>query len=223
MDQLAGVAAKLQSQTQDHDRDPAHRRRRRAGHCIFLQTTNPRKAMIKKILVGFIAVIAILCVIIATRPDTFRVERSATIAASPAALFEQVNDSRKFEAWNPWQKIDPNIKNTYSGPPAGVGASCSWVGNNEVGEGTSTIIESKPGELVRMKMEFRKPMAGVSTVDFTFKPEGDKTVVTWSMYGPQPFIGKAMSLVMDCDKMCGDQFEKGLANLAAVVATPAKP
>ena len=179
--------------------------------------------MIKKILIGFVAVIVILCVVVAVQPNTFRVERSATIAASPSALFEQVNDLHKFEQWNPWQKVDPNIKNTYSGPPSGVGAACSWSGNSDVGEGTSTIIETKPGELVRMKMEFRKPMEGLSTTDFTFKPVGDKTLVTWSMYGPQPFIGKAMSLVIDCDKMCGDQFEKGLANLAALVEKPPQP
>lgn len=186
-------------------------------------TPSNSSTMIKKILLGLVAIFIILAVVIAMRPDTFRYSRSRTIAAAPAVLFEQVNDPHKFEKWNPWQKLDPNIKNTYSGPATGVGAACSWSGNMNVGEGTSTIIETRPGELVRMKMEFRKPMAGVSTTDFTFTPQGDKTLVTWSMYGPQPFIGKAMSLFMDCDKMCGDQFEKGLANLAEVVGAPAKP
>ena len=113
-------------------------------------------------------------------------------------------------------KLDPNVKNTYSGPDSGVGAVCSWDGNNDIGAGSSTIIESKAGELVRMRMDWKRPMEGTSTVDFTFSPKGEKTVVTWAMYGPQNFMGKAMSLFMNCDQMCGPQFEQGLANLAKI-------
>jgi hypothetical protein len=76
-------------------------------------------------------------------------------------------------------KLDPNVKNTYSGPDSGVGAVCSWDGNKDIGAGSATITESKPGELVRMRMDWKRPMEATSTVDFTFKPEGDKTVVTW--------------------------------------------
>jgi hypothetical protein len=179
--------------------------------------------LIKKILLGLAVIIVVFLIVVATRPADFRVERSATIAASPAVLFEQVNDHHKFAAWNPFLKIDPNVKNTYSGPDAGVGAMCSWDGNSDIGAGSSTIIESKPGELVRQRMDWKRPMEGVATVDFTFKTEGDKTVVTWAMYGKNGFMGKAMSLFMDCDKMCGPQFEQGLADLGKVVAAaPAK-
>ena len=173
--------------------------------------------MIKKILIGLAAIIIVLLVVAATRPDDYRVERSATISASPEVLFEHVNDHRKFAVWNPFLKLDPNVKNTYSGPESGVGAVCSWDGNNNVGAGSSTIIESKPGELVRCRMDWKRPMEGIATVDFTFKPEGDKTVVTWAMYGKNNFAGKLISLFMDCEKMCGPQFEKGLANLGEVV------
>lgn len=176
--------------------------------------------MIKKILIGLAAVIAILPIVIALQPSDFRVERSATLAASPAALFDQVNDHHKFAKWNPWMELDPNVKNTYSGADSGVGAVCSWQGNSEVGAGSSTIIESKPNELVRFKMDWKEPMEGTSTVDFIFKPEGDKTVVTWAMYGPQTFMGKAVSLVIDCDKMCGTQFEKGLIHLEKAAKSP---
>jgi hypothetical protein len=175
--------------------------------------------MIKKILIGVAALIVILLVVIATRPATFHVERSATLAASPAALFAQVNDHHKFTVWNPFLKLDPNVKNTYSGPDSGVGAVCSWDGNKDIGAGSSTIVESKPNELVRCRMDWKRPMEGVAIVDFTFKPAGDKTVVTWAMYGTNNFLGKAVSLFMDCDKICGPQFEQGLANLGKVVAT----
>ena len=174
--------------------------------------------MIKKILLGLAAFIVIFLIVIAMRPADFRVERSATLAASPVALFEQVNDHHKFTVWNPFMKLDPNVKNTYSGPDTGVGAVCSWDGNSDIGAGSATIIESKPGELVRQRMDWKRPMEGIAIVDFTFKPQGDKTVVTWAMYGKNGFIGKAVSLFMDCDKMCGPPFEQGLADLAKVVA-----
>ena len=174
--------------------------------------------MFKKILIGITALILIFLVVVATRPADFRVERSATLSASPAALFEQVNNHHKFAVWNPFMKLDPNVKNIYSGPESGVGAVCSWEGNRDVGAGSCTIIESKPAELVRCRMDWKRPMEGIATVDFTFKPEADKTVVTWAMYGKNNFMGKVMSLFMDCDKICGPQFEKGLAALGAVAA-----
>ena len=178
--------------------------------------------MLKKILIGLAAVVAIFLIVAATRPADFRVERSRTIAAPAAALFDQVNDHKKFQKWNPWDKMDPSSKTTYSGADSGVGAVASWVGEM-VGEGSATIIESKPGELVRQRMDWKKPMEGVSTVDFTFKGEGDKTTVTWAMYGKNNFMGKMVSMFMDCEKMCGPEFEKGLADLEKVVASaPAK-
>ena len=177
--------------------------------------------MIIKILLGLAALIVVFLIVVATRPAEFKVTRSATLAASPAALFAQVNDHRKFVVWNPFMKLDPNVKNTFSGPDSGVGAVCSWEGNREIGAGSATIVESKPGELVRQRMDWKRPMEGTSTVDFTFEPAGAKTVVTWSMYGRNGFMGKAVSLFMDMDKMCGPQFEKGLANLGEVAA--AKP
>ena len=172
--------------------------------------------MIKKILLTLAAVVVVFLAVAAMQPSNFKVERSATLSASPAALFEQVNDHHKFQKWNPWMKLDPNVRNTFSGAPSGVGAVCSWKGDSNVGAGTSTIIASNPGELVRFKMDWKEPMQGTSTLDFTFKPVSGKTLVTWSMYGSNGFMGKVMSLFMDCDKMCGPEFEKGLANLGAV-------
>jgi uncharacterized protein YndB with AHSA1/START domain len=179
--------------------------------------------MIKKILLTLAAIVAVILVVAAFQPSQFDVKRSLAIAATPAALFEQVNDHRKFTAWNPFLKLDPNVKNTFSGPASGVGSVCSWEGNSDIGAGASTITETKPGELVRLRMDWKKPMEGTSTVDFTFKPEGNKTVVTWHMYGPQNYVGKVMCLFMNMDKMVGGQFEEGLANLAKLTeAAPKK-
>lgn len=180
--------------------------------------------MIKKILLGVAAVIALVLIVAAFQPNEFDVKRSLAIAASPQALFDQVNDHRKFLVWNPWLKLDPNVKTTFSGPATGVGSVCSWQGNSDIGAGSSTITETKPGELVRLRMDWREPMEGTSTVDFTFKPEGGKTVVIWHMYGPQKYLGKVMCLFMSMEKMVGGQFEAGLANLKTIAeGSAAKP
>lgn len=117
---------------------------------------------------------------------------------------------------------DPNVKHTFSGPATGVGSVCSWQGNREVGAGSTTVTESKPGELVRQRRDSKEPMEGVSTVDFTFKHEGGKTIVTWEMRGSNNFIGQVRCLFMNMDKMVGGQFDQGLANLKALLAAPVK-
>ena len=178
--------------------------------------------MLKIVSIGLLAAVVVLLVVIALQPSTFRVERSATIDAPSSAVFAQVNDFHKWEAWNPWAKIDPAMKQTYEGAPTGPGAVYSWAGNSEVGVGRMTIVDSRPSDLIRVKLEFFKPMAGTSTAEFTFKPEGDQTAVTWSMVGQNNFIGKAMCLVVNMDRMIGGQFEKGLAQMKAAAETAAK-
>jgi hypothetical protein len=182
--------------------------------------------MKKKLLIvlGILAAIVVVFVIVAAlQPSEYRVSRSATMAAPAAAIFPHVNELKKWEPWSPWMKLDPNAKSTLEGPEGGQGAAMSWAGNNEVGEGKMTITESKPNELVRFHLEFYKPMAGESDAEFTFKPEGNGTTVTWSMTGKNNFLGKVMCLVMDMDQMIGGQFEKGLNSIKGVVESPAKP
>jgi hypothetical protein len=169
------------------------------------------------ILLAIVAIIALLILFIASRPSEFRTTRSAKIAAPPSVVFPHVNDFRSWDAWSPWAKLDPDCKNTYEGPAAGKGAKFHWAGNNQVGEGRMEIIESRPSELVRLRLDFLKPFKATNTAEFTFKPEGGSTNVTWSMFGRNNFMFKAMGLFMNCDKMVGGQFEQGLANMKSVV------
>jgi hypothetical protein len=162
-------------------------------------------------------IVAVLVAIIATRPSSFRISRSGDISAPPAAVFPHVNDFHKWEAWSPWAKLDPHAKSTFEGPAAGVGAVFAWAGNKEVGEGRMTILESRPDEQLRIKLEFFKPFKATNTAEFAFKLEDGRTVVTWSMFGTNNFMAKAINLVINCDRMVGVQFEKGLANLRTVV------
>ncbi|MEI6106627.1 MAG: SRPBCC family protein [Opitutae bacterium] len=178
--------------------------------------------MLIKILVVLTVIIAVILLVAAAQPAAFRVTRSATIAAPAAVLFAQVNDLHAWQDFSPWAQLDPAMKNTYAGPRAGVGAALAWDGNSKVGQGRMTITESKPNELIRMKLEFIKPMAATNTTEFTFQAEGDRTLVTWSMAGENNFVGKLFCLFMNMDKMVGGDFERGLANLNALAGSAEK-
>jgi hypothetical protein len=169
--------------------------------------------MLKIILIALPLVIAVLGVVIALQSSDFRVVRTATLSAPAQALFALVNDFREWEAWSPWERLDLGLRRTYDGAPAGSGAIYSWAGNNQVGEGRMTIMESHPNDLIRIKLEFFKPFAATHTAEFTFKPEGDRTRVTWSMFGEKNFLSKVIGLFMNMDKMIGDSFEQGLAQM----------
>lgn len=172
--------------------------------------------MLKKILIGIFLLIAGFAVVVALQPSHFLVERTATIAAPPAKVFAHVDDLHKWDAWSPWAKVDPAAKVGFEGAPAGKGAGFTWSGNDKVGEGRMTIVESRPAELVDIKVDFTRPFAGTNASTFAFKPTGDGTAVTWSMSGDQNFIAKAMCLVFNGKKMIGDEMDKGLTQLKAV-------
>jgi hypothetical protein len=178
--------------------------------------------MLKIILLAMPILLIIFIIIVAMQPSNYRVTRSLAIAAPPGSLFPHMNELKKWEMWNPWGKVDPNMKLTYGGSTSGVGASYSWAGNGEVGEGRATITESRPSESVRYKMQFYKPMSATSEMEFTFKPQGNQTAVTVTVTGDKNFMAKAFCLFMSMDKMLGGKFERALAELKATAESPAK-
>lgn len=177
--------------------------------------------MIKKLLLAISAIIVIAIAIIlvsaAMQGDELKVTRSATFNTTPDKVFEQVNDFRKWDAWSPWAKLDPNMTVTHSGAANGVGAVHTWKGNGDVGEGKMTINASHPYEHIGIDLEFIAPMAASNKTDFTFKANGDKTDVTWTMVGKKNFITKIFNVFFDLDKMIGADFEKGLAQMKPIV------
>ena len=172
--------------------------------------------MLTKILIALAVIVIVFVVIVAMRPSEYRVARTVTISAPAPAVFAQVNDFHKWNAWNPWAKMDPAMKQTYEGAPMGTGAVYTWTGNQQVGEGRMTLTESRPPDLIRINLEFLKPFAATSTAEFTFRPEGQRTAVTWSMVGKLNFVTKIVHLVVNMDKMIGGNFEKGLADMKSV-------
>ncbi len=181
-----------------------------------------RFRILKRVLLSLLVIIVIFLIVVALQPAEYRVTRSATIAAPQPVVFAQVNDFHKWEAWSPWAKLDPAAKNTFEGPTAGAGAKFSWSGNDKAGEGKMTIAESKPADLVRIDLEFIRPFPDKCLTEFTFRPDGNQTAVTWTMSGRKNFMSKAVCMFMSMDKMVGGDFEKGLASLKSVSESAAK-
>ncbi len=173
--------------------------------------------MLNFILLLILLAIVIVLMLAARQPDSFTYTRTGSIAAPASAIFPHVNNLHKWDAWSPWAKLDPNAKNSFEGPEEGVGAKMSWAGNNQVGVGSMTVMASRPNDFIQFKLEFQKPMQATNTSEFTFKPDGKNTVVTWSMNGTNNFMAKVMGLFMNFEKMCGGQFKQGLASLKKIV------
>ena len=171
--------------------------------------------MFKTIAIVIVVLIVGVLAFATTRPDAFRVERSVTIKAPPEKIYPYFDDFNRWAVWSPWEKLDPLMKRSFGGPPAGKGAVYSWQGNSKVGEGRMEILESSPSSKLLIKLDFIKPFEGHNTAEYTLVPSADGTQVTWAMYGPAPYISKLMGVFVSMDSMIGKDFEAGLANLKA--------
>jgi len=172
--------------------------------------------MFKTIAIIVVALIAAVLVYASTKPDTFRVERSASIKAPPEKVFALLNDFQRWDAWSPWEKKDPAMKRTFSVVTSGKGAQYAWEGNWEVGQGRMEIAESVPPSKVAIKLDFAKPFEAHNLVEFTLEPKGDVTNITWVMQGNTPYFVKIIHVFLNMDSIVGKDFETGLANLKTV-------
>jgi carbon monoxide dehydrogenase subunit G len=173
----------------------------------------------RKILTIGAAAIAVLLVAIlsfaATKPDSFRVERSVSIKAPPEKVVALIDDFHQWSLWSPWERLDPAMQRTFSGATSGTGAAYTWTGNRKVGAGHMEVLDASPSK-VTIKLDFLKPFEGHNTAEFTLQPNGDSTRVTWAMYGPSPYMSKVMGTIFNMDKMIGKDFSTGLANMKRV-------
>jgi hypothetical protein len=171
--------------------------------------------MLKKIAVVFFVLIVAILALAAGKPDTFHVERSVSINASPEKIVPLIDDFHNWTAWSPWETRDPLMKRTYSGPVRGKGAAYAWEGNKDVGKGRMEIAASSPASKVTINLDFVKPFEAHNVADFILEPQGGTTKVTWAMHGPSPFLSKVIHVFLSMDRMVGKDFEAGLANLKA--------
>ena len=160
-------------------------------------------------------IIAIVLVLAATKPDTFRIERQASIHAPAEKIFPLIADFHQWLNWSPWEGRDPALKRTYSGADRGKGAIYAWDGNKNIGSGRMEILEASAPSKIVIKLDFLKPFEAHNIAEFTMLPQGGATDVNWVMHGPASFMTKVMHTVMNIDRMVGRDFETGLANLRA--------
>ncbi|WP_020484067.1 SRPBCC family protein [Methylomonas sp. MK1] len=172
--------------------------------------------MIKTILIVLALVIACILIYAATKPDTFRVQRSIIIKATPETIFPLISDLHSMQTWSAWEKVDPGMKRTYSSATSGPGAVYEWEGNQEIGQGRMEIIDATPPAKITIRMDFIKPFPAQNTLEFVLQTEGDSTRVTQAIFGPSPYISKVMSLVFSMDKMIAGKFAEGLAELKTI-------
>jgi carbon monoxide dehydrogenase subunit G len=171
--------------------------------------------MLRKIALVVVLAIAVLLVFAATRPDTFRVERTARIDAPAEKIFPLIDDFHRWGAWSPYEKLDPGMKRSFGGAASGKGASYAWQGNGQAGAGRMEIVESAPSSKVAIQLDFIEPFEGHNMAEFTLQPQGSATQVTWAMHGPSPYVARLMGIFFNMDRMIGKDFEAGLANLKA--------
>jgi hypothetical protein len=172
--------------------------------------------MIRKIAIALSAIIVIILGLAATKPDTFTVQRTASIKAPPEKIQPLISDFHNWASWSPWEKLDPAMQRTYSGAASGTGAVYAWKGNSDVGEGRMEVTRVTVPTQVDIKLDFITPFASSNSTTFALAPQGDGTTVTWTMSGPMPFISRIMSVFMSMDRMIGPDFDKGLAQMKAV-------
>ncbi len=172
--------------------------------------------MWKIILIVLALVLLALLAYAATRPDSFRIERSAVIKAAPEKIFPYINNLSNWQSWSPYEAKDPNMLRTLSGAEYGKGAAYAWQGNKNVGSGRMQIVESQVPSKVVMQLDFLQPFQAHNTAEFTLTPGPEGTRLVWAMYGPSPYVSKLMGLVFNIDKMVGADFEVGLAKLKSL-------
>ena len=172
--------------------------------------------IIVAVLVILALALAAVLILASRKPDTFRVQRAATIDAPPDRIFPLISDFRQWRAWSPWEDRDPGLQRSYSGPASGEGAVYQWKGNRNVGAGRMEILEAPPPHKIVIKLDFISPFEGHNTAEFTLSPQGGSTIVTWLMHGPAPLLSKVMQVFMSMDDMIGKDFTAGLARLKRV-------
>jgi hypothetical protein len=177
----------------------------------------------KSVLLGLVALVILAVVVVlilaAMKPDTFQVQRSIAINAPPERIQPLIADFRAWEAWSPWEKKDPAMKRSFSGPQSGVGARYAWDGDKNVGRGSMEIVEAAPSR-VALKLDFIAPFEAHNEAVFALRPQGTMTNVVWTMTGPTPFLGKIVHVFLNMDRLVGGDFEAGLAAMKTVAERP---
>ena len=172
--------------------------------------------MLKKFALGVLAVLVVILLMAAMKPNSFTLSRSIAITAPPGKIAALITEFHQWQSWSAWERLDPDMRRTFSGATSGKGALYAWKGNKDVGSGRMEIIDAASSARVLVKLDFIEPFATSNVTEFILIPAGSGTSVTWTMSGPMPFVSKLMTVFVSMDKIIGKDFDKGLAQLKAV-------
>lgn len=166
--------------------------------------------ILKYILIGIIALAAILLIVSVFIPAKLVTVRTITINAPAASVYEEVIDLKNWDKWSPWYAKEPTMEQAFSDPSSGDGAWASWKGK-EVGEGKQTIIESRPNEYIKTLLEFAD-MDSKNYSFFSFRDSAGSTITEWGYDGAEiPVYFRMMNVMMK--GMLVKEFDNGLNNL----------
>lgn len=169
-----------------------------------------------KILIGIlVAIVLLLILAMVLAPKNLKINESIEIDAPAEIAFNMVNDLERWTLWSPWSELDPEAVYTYSDNTVGVGARFNWKGNEDVGEGSQTIIASSKPDSIRLALTFNG-WDGESYSTWKFNDGGNKTKVSWDFEGSDtPFPFRPFNLIMKGPLK--KSYRKGLENLKSVV------
>lgn len=171
--------------------------------------------MVKKILLGVIALALIAVVVGVLLPAKVVINRSVTINRPASLVFATINSFQLFPKWSPWQDLDPQMHQGTEGPRDGVGAKLVWSGNDKVGTGSQTITAFVPDQSVDSDLDFGG--MGVAKSKMTLTAAGHSTQVTWTLtldMGRNPL---AHYFGLSMDRMIGPDFARGLGKLKTLL------
>lgn len=178
--------------------------------------------MIKKVLLSLVVLIVLFLGYVSTREGKFHYEKSTIMNAPAGKIYPYISNFKKGSEWNSFDQKDPNIKRTFSGNEAEVGAKMEFEGNQDAGSGYLEMLSLIPNTEAQIKLVMVKPFSAENLIIYTLTPEdgGASTRFTWSMSGDGGFIGKLMNVFVDCEKMITNEFEKSFQNLKVIVEKP---
>jgi uncharacterized protein YndB with AHSA1/START domain len=167
--------------------------------------------IVKRILVGIAALIALLLIIALFVDKKYEVRREVVINKPRAEVFDYIKLIRNQDNYSVWNMADPNKKVTATGEDGTVGFKYYWKGNDDVGEGEQEITGIAEGEKLDFKVTFKEPFESVMDGYLATEDADGGTKTSWVIYGESPYPTNIMNLMVD--GMLGKDLQANLYNL----------
>lgn len=174
-----------------------------------------------KALFGLGALALLLVVLVLVQPAEYVVRRQLVMAATPAEVYRIVADFREWQAWGQLQRVEHTLVavdaeglGTVKEAPAP--ASFSWKSEESFGAGKLSLLEAKPLERVRMKIDLEKPEATEGEMVFHLVPDSYEVTLEWSITMKNSLAGKARYLGSDHGERVGAEMEACLKRIKEI-------